>query len=126
MTVGELTIDTQHQRLLNQLNKVIDAMIYGASSEEVASAITFFKEYVDDHLAYEEMYMARRGYTYIDEHEKKHQEFRDKYQSFHDKLVSGATPANLLMELEVYLGEWWTEHILHEDKKYYLELGSAE
>jgi hemerythrin-like metal-binding protein len=123
MSVGEMTIDVQHQRLLSQLNKVIDAMIYGAASKEVAEAVDFFKEYVDDHLIYEEDYMARRGYAAIDEHEKKHQDFRDTYQTFHDKLTSGVTPDNLLMEMEVYLGNWWTEHILHEDKKYYEELG---
>lgn len=126
MTVGEPTIDAQHQRLLAQLNTVMDAMIYGATSEEVASAIRFFKEYVDEHLAYEEAYMARRGYTDIVEHEKKHQNFRDTYQSFHDRIAEGGTPASLLMEMEVYLGEWWTGHILHEDKKYYLELGPSE
>lgn len=126
MTVGEPTIDAQHKRLLAQLNAVMDAMIYGATSEEVSSAVNFFKEYVDEHLAYEEAYMARRGYTDIAEHEKKHQDFRDTYQSFHDKLVAGVTPASLLMDMEVYLGEWWAGHILHEDKKYYLELGSAE
>jgi hemerythrin-like metal-binding protein len=125
MTVGQAAIDAQHQRLLAQLNKVMDAMIYGVTSEEVASAVTFFKEYVDEHLAYEETYMARRGYKEIEAHEKKHQEFRDTYQTFHDKLVSGTAPADLLMEMEVYLGDWWTGHILHEDKKYYLELGPA-
>ncbi len=104
----------------------MDAMIYGAGSEEVSSALAFFKEYVDDHLAYEEAYMAERGYTNIKEHEKKHQSFRDTYRSFHDKLVGGVTPDNLLMEMEVYLGDWWTGHILHEDKKYYQELGPAE
>jgi len=126
MTVGEPTIDAQHQRLLAQLNVIMDAIINEATLEEVFAAIDFFKEYVDEHLAYEEAYMTRRGYTGIIEHEKKHQNFRDTYQSFRDKLAGGITPASLLMEMEVYLGEWWTGHILHEDKKYYLELGSAE
>lgn len=125
MSVGEATIDAQHQKLLTQLNVVIDAMMYGSASHEVASALDFFKQYVDEHLAYEEAYMAKRGYSHIEEHEKKHQEFRATYQSFKDKLQNGITPEDLLMQMEVYLGDWWTGHILHEDKKYYEELGPA-
>lgn len=125
MTVGEEMIDSQHQRLLAQLNKVIDAMIYGEASQEVASAVAFFGQYADEHLAYEEAYMDRRGYAAIEEHEKWHQEFRDTYADFKQKLEGHVTPDNLLMEMEVYLGSWWTNHILHEDKKYYEALGPA-
>ena len=125
MYVGEETIDAQHRRLLGQLNKVIDAMLFGATSEQVADAVKFFKEYADEHLAYEEIYMQRRGYSELADHKKKHDDFREKYDVFHQKLTEGSAPDGLLMELEIFLGEWWMHHILHEDKKYYDALGPA-
>lgn len=125
MTVGEPTIDAQHKRLLAQLNAVIDAMIHGPNSKEVADAVAFFGKYADEHLAYEEAYMIRRKYSGLAEHLKRHQDFRDTYQRFKMKLADEVTPDRLLTEMEVYLGDWWTEHIRHEDKKYYEELGPA-
>ena len=125
MTVGEPTIDAQHQRLLAQLNRVIDAMIHGPASPEVAEAVKFFGDYANEHLAYEEAYMARRGYADIEEHKRWHQNFRDTYNLFKEKLESGTEPELILMQMEVYLGKWWTEHIQHEDHKYYEALGPA-
>jgi hemerythrin-like metal-binding protein len=126
MSVGESTIDAQHQRLLSQLNKVIDAMVFGEASKEVAEALKFFEQYINEHLAYEEDYMQRRGYRDIDEHKKKHQDFRDKYADFKKKLDAGTTPESVLVEIEGFLGEWWLEHIGHEDRKYYLALGGVQ
>jgi len=123
MSVGEIVIDAKHQKLLAQLNKVIDAMVFGAASIEVAEALGFFEHYVSGHLAYEEAYMQRRGYNDIVEHKKKHQKFRDTYADFKKKLDSGATSTNTLVEMEGFLGQWWIEHIGHEDQKYYLALG---
>jgi hemerythrin-like metal-binding protein len=124
MSVGEDTIDAQHQKLLSQLNKVIDAMVFGPASKEVSEALGFFEQYINEHLSYEEGYMKRRGYLDIDEHEKKHQDFRNKYADFKKRLDSGTTSESILVEMEEFLGEWWLEHIGHEDKKYYLALGT--
>ena len=126
MSVGEATIDRQHQRLLMQLNIVIDAVLNKVDSKEVVSAVAFFKQYADEHLLYEEAYMARHRYEGVADHIKKHQEFRDTYASLQDKLINSATPENLLLEIESFLGGWWTRHILHEDKKYYEALGPDE
>lgn len=125
MSVGEATIDEQHQKLLSQLNKVVDAMVFGAESTEVTVALSFFKQYVNEHLAYEEDYMQRRAYTGIEEHKKMHQVFRDAYANFKESLDSGKTPEKVLVELEEFLGKWWIEHIGHEDKKYFVALGPA-
>lgn len=126
MTVGENTIDAQHRKLLSQLNTVIDLMVFGATPKEIAEAVGFFERYINEHLAYEEEYMKRRGFTEIEEHKGKHQDFRTKYAEFKDKLNDGSTSTAILVEMEAFLGRWWIEHIGHEDKKYYLALGAAE
>jgi hemerythrin-like metal-binding protein len=104
MSVGESKIDGQHQKLLSQLNKVIDAMVFGATSKEVTEALSFFEQYVAEHLTYEEEYMQRRGYNDLVEHKVKHQDFRDKYADFKKRIDSGATANNVLVEIEGFLG----------------------
>ena len=126
MSVGENTIDAQHQKLLAQLNKIIDAMFFGEASKEVAEAVHFFEAYVNEHLQYEEKYMERRGYADIEEHKQRHEDFRKKYANFKHTLESGQASETTLIEMEGFLGHWWTEHIGHEDKKYYLALGPSQ
>jgi hemerythrin-like metal-binding protein len=120
MSVGESTIDAQHQKLLSQLNTVIDAMALGSNSAEVANALKFFEQYVNEHLAYEETYMRRHEYAELDAHKKAHEGFRRKYAEFKKQFDSGTTPFLLLVDMEGFLGQWWIEHIGHEDRKYYL------
>ena len=124
MSVGEKTLDAQHQKLLAQLNKVIDALSFGPSSKEVDEALHFFEEYVTEHLTYEEDYMQRRGFHDLEVHKAKHQVFRDKYKDFKDKLASGKLSTNDLIHIEQFLGRWWIEHISYEDQRYHQTLGA--
>lgn len=126
MSVGEPTIDAQHQRLLAQVNKVIEAMVFGINSKEVAEAMSFFDSYINEHLTYEENYMQRRSYLDLDKHKQKHQDFRKKYAEFNEKLKAGKTSSELLIEMEEFLGNWWLSHIGYEDKKYHDALGGVK
>ena len=125
MSVGEKTIDAQHQRLLAQVNTLIDAMFFGKMSAEVTEALSFFETYINEHLAYEEAYMQERGFSDLEEHKRKHEVFRDKYKNFKSKMASDAIPDAALIEMEGFLGQWWVDHIGHEDRKYFLEFGST-
>jgi hemerythrin-like metal-binding protein len=125
MSVGEATIDAQHQKLLKQVNAVIDAMAFGATSTQVTDALGFFEQYIDEHLSYEEQYMQERNFGDFDHHVALHQSFRDKYADFKAKLASGQTPNDVLIDIEEFLGGWWVDHIGHEDHKYFLALGAS-
>lgn len=125
LSVGEATIDTQHQKLLAQVNELIDAMVYGADSKEVASAVAFLGQYADEHLVYEEAYMERLGFKDLAHHKTIHDDFRKKYSEFKTRLEAGKTPENVLIEMEGFLGQWWLGHIGYEDRKYHEALGDT-
>jgi hemerythrin len=122
MSVGETTIDSQHRKLLAQLNKITDSVAFGVSSKEVAEALSFFEKYVDEHLAYEEKYLKRREYFDLKNHILKHKEFRVKYSDFIKKFNSEDDPLKILIEMERFLGKWWVNHISFEDKKFFIAL----
>jgi hemerythrin-like metal-binding protein len=106
MSVGESNIDEQHQKLLSQLNKIIDAIALGVKSKETSDAISFFDEYIKEHFSYEEYYMQEHSYPYAGEHIKKHEDFIKNYVAFLDKLSSGENANELIMEVETYLGQY--------------------
>jgi len=127
MSVDETHIDEQHQRLLAQVNKIIDTMILGGvNSKEVSEAIGFFDRYIKEHFSYEEDYMEKHHYPEIEAHKEKHHGFADKYLAFKEKVNGGAKLNDLIMEIENYLGQWWVEHIGKEDKKYHDFIASME
>ena len=92
MSVGESDIDSQHQRLLSQVNKVSDAMVFGATSKEVAEALDFLDTYIKEHFAYEENNMKKYNYPHFEEHKREHQNFIKINNSFKEKIKNGADP----------------------------------
>jgi hemerythrin len=119
MSVGEDHIDDQHKRLLLQINKIIEAVDLGATSQEVREAISFFDKYTEEHFSYEEDYMGKYNYPDLEEHKKKHQDFIKNNLIFKEKLNNGVSPTELIKDIEVYIGQWWMKHIGKEDGKYY-------
>ena len=119
MSVGEDHIDNQHQKLLLQINKIIYAMTFGATSKEVSEAVHFFDEYVNEHFTYEEKYMKEHNYPDFDEHKKRHKDFAKNNLDFKKRLKSGIEPRELILDIETYIGQWWLKHIGQEDKKYH-------
>lgn len=121
MSVGEEHIDSQHQHLLAQLNKVIDDLVNQKIDNTVLLEIlSFFNDYINDHLAYEEKYMENIQYPYIAEHKEKHHDFIKYFTEYREKVAAGVNKDILLAEAEKYIGEWWINHIGNVDKQYYL------
>lgn len=122
ISVGNVDIDTQHQRLLSQINKILDDIFNGVSEEEVGEALGFLDSYIKDHFSYEEEYMKKIGYPNTEDHIKLHNNFIEKYYKFKEEFKDGINKEKLISDIESYIGEWWVNHIGKEDKKYYLYL----
>jgi len=121
MSVGEEHIDFQHKRLLEQLNKIIDVLVFDKVDAVVLlETLNFFKEYITDHLAYEEKYMVSLNYPFMGPHVAEHHNFIKYYDEFMEKAQAGVDKALLLVEVEKYIGHWWIEHIGKMDRNYYL------
>lgn len=123
MTVGERNIDSQHQKLLGQVNNIISAVSNGAGAKEIEESLSFLDAYVKEHFSYEEEYMRKNNFPQIEEHTKYHTDFAGQYQEFKKKFTEGADMNQLLIEIEKFVGMWWIEHIGIEDRKYYEFIG---
>lgn len=117
-SVHESVIDIQHKKLLSQVNKIISVILDGADTKDVQEAVSFFDEYINTHLSYEENYMIKNNYPDFHHHKGEHDDFREKYNLFKDKLKAGVPASELILEMETYVGHWWLHHIAEEDKKY--------
>jgi hemerythrin len=113
--VNVAQIDEQHQRLVQMLNDLYDAMVERRSAAGVREAIDRMNAYARDHFSVEEKHMAELGYPDRQQHLTQHARFTRKTQELQERVASG----KLVLSLEVigYLRDWLTNHILHTDKR---------
>ena len=113
--VNVALIDEQHQRLLQMLNDLYEAMVERRSAEGLRQAIDRMGNYAREHFVVEEQYMAELDYPDQQQHLVQHARFTRKTQELQDRMATG----KLVLSLEVvsYLRDWLTNHILHTDKR---------
>lgn len=122
ISVGNDLIDNQHKKLLAQINKIVESLVFGVDQKKLEDIIAFFDEYINEHFSYEEEYMKKINYPHLEEHKKMHQDFINNYIKFKSEFNKDIDKEKIIFEIENYIGKWWIEHIGKEDKKYQLFL----
>lgn len=127
MSVGEETIDSQHKKLLNQINKLVEIL----SSLEInmgslRETIHFLYTYIKEHFIYEEEYMAKNNFPGLEKHKEIHQKFVQFYDDLQKELKEKSTSEHfssieikeLLKKVKTYLADWLVHHIKGADQEY--------
>jgi hemerythrin len=120
-SVGDETIDGQHRKLIEILNKLGD-LLGGGRADAAVTPRQLFDDlalYVTSHFAYEEKRMADAGYPLekVREHQQEHRQLLKTLQGFETHVESGDPQA--LEEMMPFLyGDWLIHHICVVDKDY--------
>jgi len=117
ISVGDATLDEQHQQLFSQINSLADAVSESEGERVVSDIVAFLGEYVADHFSHEESYMERHGYPQLEQHRRLHEEFSRQYEEMKKELERGESRV-FAERVENFLGHWWINHVTIEDKKY--------
>lgn len=121
-SIGDATIDAQHRKLIDILNRLHDLLndeTLDQASAEAGKVFDQLADYVMTHFAYEEQVMADAGYPVdkVVEHKWQHDTLLAKVQEVMHAYQDGNTKA--LAELLPFLyGDWLIDHICHSDKAY--------
>jgi hemerythrin-like metal-binding protein len=110
--VGVEKFDFHHRKifaLINNLREIIEKNI----EEETKQVLEELKNYSQYHLEKEEEMLEKFSYPELSEHKKFHAFYNKKINDF----LKDKDNLDLNQILE-FLENWWTEHILQEDKKY--------
>lgn len=118
LSVEEDMIDSQHNALLSQINKLYNEFMKGEEESAIQSSILFLDTYIRDHLAYEEKYMKEHAYPGLTEHKRIHVEFIRSYEKFKKELIESNFSSDLAIRIQKFLGGWWLDHIAVIDHKY--------
>ncbi len=106
---GNAVIDQQHQQLVETINSCIECIeARGDTSVFIPKLISISQQ----HLSYEEEFLAEIGYPNFESHFEEHQNYRNEINR---ELNSSHT---ITAETIDSLSKWWSNHILHSDMKY--------
>ncbi|MBN1896493.1 MAG: hemerythrin family protein [Candidatus Aenigmarchaeota archaeon] len=127
MSVGEETIDTQHKKLIGQINKLIDILSsLNVDMGSLRETGHFLYTYIKEHFAYEEEYMEKNDFPGLEGHKKIHANFIQFYKDFQTELKEDMTSGNfssleiekLMEKIKKYLLDWLVQHIKGIDQEY--------
>jgi len=115
-SVGIQSIDNQHKEIFQILNKLLEAMKIGHSSDVTTQIILELERYAIMHFQKEEFFFQRFNFQGSADHIREHNDFTEKVVSLKADLKSGKI--TLSLELLNFLKEWIDHHILVIDKQY--------
>jgi hemerythrin len=116
LKVNVAEIDKQHQKLVEMINNLHEAMRQGQGNAVLGPLVSGLIDYTATHFKMEEKYFDRFGYPEAESHKKAHADFVAKVLDF--KARFDANAAGMSVDVMTFLSNWLQGHIKGEDKKY--------
>ena len=114
LATGIKAIDEDHKLLIDVLNSLETEISANSGTETVGRALGALLRYVEEHFTREERIMAQHGYSHLGQHMRQHQQLMYSVHAIHQSFIDTPTSVNL-PELQAYLNNWVTNHILAAD-----------
>ena len=125
LAVGIEEIDSDHRKLIEQLNKLFAACFAGQGPAVLGDTLCEMQKYTREHFTHEEDIMRKAGYRDLLEHRKLHTELISELDDLIDQFEIGADH-DLSNKTMQFLEDWLLHHILIEDKKIGRHLGAID
>lgn len=117
------SIDRQHQKLIDMVNELHEAMRAGKGSLLAPEIVGRLATYAQEHFAHEEEMMKLAKYPDFTTHRAEHDKLVGEVAKLARGIGQGSTV--LTMDLQEFLCNWLKTHIAQCDKKYSTHLQTA-
>lgn len=116
LSVNVKAVDEQHQKLINLINDLDNAMAKGRGRDVMGKIVTELEDYTNTHFSFEEVCFATFNYADAASHKAEHAKFVSELTRF--KADYDASKLGLSMTVMQFLCDWLKKHIVGTDKKY--------
>ena len=117
LVTGNDMIDAQHKELIG---KIYSLLTYCENGEEKVKAIKmldYLAEYTDFHFGEEEKLQEEVSFPGMEEHKKKHAEFKKAVEELHDMLEEEEGPTDAFVDaVKKNVVDWLFDHIKQMDQ----------
>lgn len=117
MATGIGVVDAQHQKLVQTLNELIEAMRQGRGKEEIEPILAWLGDYAAKHFLYEESCMTQYRCPSAAANKAAHAEFIRLFSSFRERFAQQKATTSLVLEIEQKLALWLRDHICKIDRQ---------
>jgi hemerythrin len=116
MSVNILSIDTQHKKLIEEINNFYNNLNSKKSKDVLTDIIYQLQHYSNYHFRTEELLMKKYSFPGFIAHKAEHDKFIEKIDDLQKRLETG----KLVLTLEVaeFLKAWLSNHVMNTDKAY--------
>lgn len=122
-SVGIKTIDSQHQELVNILNRLFIAVSKREGDKAIAGILDALMGYTKEHFRLEERLMQQARYKDFDAHKLEHKKLIEQLDQLCKKHMLEDKP--IYFEMMNFLKTWLKEHIQGVDTRYSSALQEA-
>ena len=117
LLIGVPEIDEQHKKLVETIDKLMDACSKGYGPVVIGGILNFAVNYTLEHFAAEEKAQEDSGYPGLAEHKQIHADFTSTVSMFVDDFKTNGPGDTIVETLQSALVDWVVNHISVEDKK---------
>jgi len=108
-------IDKQHKEIIQQLNRLHDAIVAGLAKEVVSDIVNFAGDYATKHFAYEESCMDKYQCPFAKQNKEAHEQFVRRFGEIQKQLADANADTSKVLEVYRELRDWIHSHILKID-----------
>jgi len=115
-SVGNQTIDEQHQKMVGLINDFYVMVRNGFVYDEAEKKIDELIHYGESHFSFEETLLNLHNFDDLENHLALHKFYQDKIDLLRAEFR--ATEGECIDEIFAFLKNWWLGHITKADKEY--------
>ena len=110
-------IDSQHKELIARIKKFVDSCENRDSKITAINMLDYLTEYTEFHFSAEEKLQAEVGYPGLEDHKKKHEEFKATLRSLDAFLDESEGPTeDFVAQVKKNVVDWLFNHIKTFDR----------
>ncbi len=113
---GIAKLDNQHQKLVDYLNELYDAMKAGKGKNALDNVFKGLLEYTQTHFRTEESMMKLYRYPDLEAHKAVHDKLAAHVQKLYRQYQDGTISSPI--QITNFLKDWLAKHIQGTDQKY--------
>ena len=117
LVTGNDMIDAQHKELIGKIDSLLTYCENGEEKVEAIKMLDYLAEYTDFHFGEEEKLQEEVSFPGMEEHKKKHAEFKKAVEELHDMLEEEEGPTDAFVDaVKKNVVDWLFDHIKQMDQ----------
>jgi len=117
LIIGDVKIDHQHRKLVEAIDKFIDACKLGKGRNTIAETLNFIVVYTIKHFNDEEELQIKYAFPHYGEHKLLHTQFLTTVRNLQQEFDKEGPTAALTSKINKTLVDWLIKHVNNEDKQ---------